>query len=80
MAVPLKHLFDLPIAVRIMGPVHGTAFIAFLWALTAAVSAGGWRRSDITRLLVGALIPFASFANERWLRRWERALPGTPTP
>ncbi|ALN71909.1 hypothetical protein M673_04215 [Aureimonas sp. AU20] len=73
-AVPLKHLLDIPIAVRIVGPVHGTAFLAFLWALTVAVSAGGWRPTDVARLLIGALVPFASFANERWLRRKECAL------
>lgn len=74
LAVPLKHLFGIPIAVRIMGPVHGTAFVAYGWALTAAVSAGGWKRREIVRLAIGALIPFASFVNERWLGRKERAL------
>lgn len=74
LAVPLKHLFGIPAAVRIMGPVHGTAFVAYAWALTVAVSAGGWKRQEVVRLVIGALIPFASFGNERWLGRKERAL------
>ncbi|MFC3227505.1 DUF3817 domain-containing protein [Marinibaculum pumilum] len=66
-AVPLKHLAGLPAAV--MGPVHGTAFLAFLWLLARSCAAGElpWRASG--RLLLGAMLPFGGLVNERWLSR-----------
>ncbi len=73
-AVPLKHLLGISIGVRLMGPIHGVAFIAYAWAVMAAVSGGGWMPREIARLAVGALIPFASFINERWLMGKERAM------
>lgn len=70
-AMPLKHLLGQPLAVHVMGPVHGIAFVAYIWSLISAAAGGGWARREIARLAVGALIPFASFLNERWLRMKE---------
>lgn len=66
-ASPLKHLADLPVAVQIMGPVHGLAFLFFLYVLVEAVAArmvGGWA---VPRLVVGAMVPFGGLVNERWV-------------
>jgi integral membrane protein len=68
-AVPLKHIAGLPIATRIMGPVHGLAFLTYGWMLIRTVSGGGWSRADIARLSIAALIPFGAFINERALAR-----------
>ncbi|WP_299328759.1 DUF3817 domain-containing protein [Parasphingopyxis sp.] len=70
----LKHFADIPIAVQIMGPVHGLAFLFFLYVLVEAISArmiGGWAG---LRLLIGAMIPFGGFVNERWLARKAKAI------
>ncbi len=68
-AVPLKHLAGLPQATAVMGPVHGAAFLAFLWLLVRSCAAGElpWRHSG--RLLLGALLPLGGLVNERWLSR-----------
>jgi integral membrane protein len=68
-AVPLKHVAGLPVATRIMGPIHGLAFLAYGWMLVRTVAGGGWSRADIVRLSVAALIPFGAFINERALAR-----------
>lgn len=73
-AVPLKHLAGLPVATAIMGPVHGMAFLLYVWMLIQTVSAGGWSRSETTRMVVAAFIPFGAFANERVLARRQAAL------
>ncbi|MGD9895451.1 MAG: DUF3817 domain-containing protein [Candidatus Methylacidiphilaceae bacterium] len=73
-AVPAKHLFGHPMAVRIIGSVHGFFFLFFLWSLAAAVSAGGWTRREVLRLLLGSFIPFGVFANAGLLRQKEAAL------
>lgn len=73
-AVPLKHLFDYPLAVRLMGPVHGAAFVAYAWSLITTVSGGGWSRGEIARLGLAAFIPFGGFLNAGLLRRRRAAL------
>jgi len=75
-AVPLKHVFDYPLAVRIMGPVHGAAFVAYVWTMVATVSGGGWRRSEIAQMILGAFVPFGGFFNAGMLRRKEAAIAG----
>ena len=68
-AVPLKHLAGQPLGVRVMGPVHGLVFLAYLWTAVQTVSGGGWSGRDIARLLVGGLVPFGGFLNMPLLRR-----------
>jgi len=68
-AVPLKHLAGLPVAVTVTGPIHGLAFLAYVWTAIETVAGGGWRRADAARLFISAFIPFGGFANLGWLRR-----------
>ena len=68
-AVPLKHLAGQPLGVRIMGPVHGLMFLAYLWTVVQTVSGGGWSGRDIARLVIGALVPFGGFLNISLIRR-----------
>ena len=66
-AVPLKYQLDLPVAVSIMGPIHGFAFIAYILALVAAL---GFNLINILRLVVGtvaAFVPFGSFVFEHFM-------------
>lgn len=72
-AVPLKHALGHPEATRIMGPVHGAAFVAYIWCVVATVSGGGWTRTEVVRLVLAAFIPFGGFANAGFLRRREAA-------
>ncbi|WP_414445616.1 DUF3817 domain-containing protein [Burkholderia sp. 22PA0106] len=39
-AVPLKHLAAFPPATRLMGPVHGVAFVLYTWMLRRRRRAG----------------------------------------
>ena len=68
-AVPLKHLAGLPVAVAVMGPVHGLAFLAFGWLAIQTVAGGGWRRPETARLLLLAAIPFGGYFNLSLIRR-----------
>jgi integral membrane protein len=67
-AVPLKYIGGFSEATRLMGPIHGLAFLGFCWAVIRSASEGWLTRGDVTRLLVGAFIPFGGFVNERWLK------------
>lgn len=68
-AVPLKHLAGQPLGVRVMGPVHGLMFLAYLWIVVQTVSGAGWSGRDVARLLIGALVPFGGFLNIALLQR-----------
>ncbi len=73
-AVPAKHLFGLPAATKVMGPVHGLAFVAYAWMLLATVSGGSWRRGEILRLVVAAFVPFGALLSAGLLQRKEATL------
>ncbi len=68
-AVPLKHLAGYPLGVRVMGPVHGLAFLSYVWIAVQTVSGGGWSAIEAARLFVGAFVPFGGFLNLPFLAR-----------
>src|SRR5579864_5924550 len=68
-AVPLKHLAGWPAAVTLLGPIHGLAFLFYMWTVIETVTGGGWTRRETVRLLLAAFIPFGGFANLSFLRR-----------
>jgi len=68
-AVPLKHLAGWSEMVVIMGPVHGFAFLAFLWLAIETAAAGEFSRREVAQLVLMAFIPFGGFASFVFLRR-----------
>ena len=70
-AVPLKHLLGYPVATKIVGPVHGAAFVFYAWTMVVTFSGGGWSWGEIARLGAAAFIPFGGFLNAGLLRRKE---------
>lgn len=73
-AVPLKHLAHIPIAVTLLGPIHGLAFIFYFWTLVGTISGEGWSRSQRVFMALAALIPFGAFACERALAKRQAVL------
>jgi integral membrane protein len=73
-AVPLKHLGGYPVATATMGPIHGIAFVVYVWMLIQTVVSGEWSRAEILRLAIAAIVPFGAFFNERVLREKDAAL------
>lgn len=66
-ALPLKYSFGIPEAVKIIGPIHGIAFLVYLTLLTLSLMKD---QIKILQWLVGvfaAFIPFGSFVFERTL-------------
>lgn len=72
--MPLKHFAGLPLGSKIMGPVHGLAFLAYVWTVVETVSGGGWKAGEIVRLVVAAFVPFGTFANHGLLTDKRRRL------
>ena len=71
-AVPLKHLAGHAEVVSAVGPVHGIAFLFYLWQLSVAGSRGRWSASRWVGFFVCAFIPFGFILSLRALGRMEK--------
>ena len=67
-AIPLKYLGGQPELVRILGPLHGGAFLFFLHGLYVLVDSGQLPARDAWRVLGAALVPLGWLWSERRLR------------
>lgn len=67
-AVPLKHIAGYPVATSIMGPIHGIAFLLYIWLLSRSSTEGGWQGIETFKLFIMAMIPFGVLFSERNFR------------
>ncbi len=68
-AMPLKYLAGQPLAVRVVGSVHGLLFVAFVLALLWVGIARSWPVRRWLLAFVSSLVPFGTFIFDRSLRR-----------
>jgi len=68
-AMPLKYIFDIPMAVKVVGWLHGVLFIGY-WILAVPLFTKlKWDVERIIGLGLASIIPFGTFVMERkWLR------------
>ncbi len=66
-AMPLKYCANMPIAVRIAGPIHGIAFMWFLITLFIVTGASQWPFKKFAKAFIASLIPFGTFYLDRFL-------------
>jgi integral membrane protein len=68
-AMPLKYLAGMPMAVKIAGWIHGVLFILFALALVQAWRHRGWAIDKAAGVFIAALIPFGTFVIDGRLKR-----------
>lgn len=77
-AMPLKYLGDMPLAVRVTGSVHGFLFVLLavltLWVMRVRRKSFGWG----ARIGIAALVPFGTFFVDRDLYEEDQAARGEP--
>lgn len=66
-AMPIKYLAGNPEPVRITGWIHGIAFIAYVVTMWVALRGRGWTSWALGRTFAASLVPFGTFANDRFL-------------
>ncbi len=66
-------MFGYPLATRIMGPVHGAAFVAYAWTVIATGLGGGWSRREIARAGPGRLRAVRGASSNAGLLRRKQA-------
>ena len=70
-AMPLKYMADMPMAVKITGWVHGALFIALCLALLRVLMTTHWPFFRAVVVFIAALLPFGPFLIDRRMRQWE---------
>jgi integral membrane protein len=70
-AVPLKHLAGNPLAVRVLGPIHGLFFILYAWAVYNAVDNEKWTKKQALWAMIASVLPFGTFVLDARIRRDE---------
>ena len=65
-AVPMKYGFGNPALVKMMGPVHGSLFLLFLFNTLSVGVEQNWKFKETTwKVLLACIIPFGTFYIDR---------------
>lgn len=67
-AMPLKYIWALPLAVRIVGLAHGVLFLALLAICIQVLVEGSLRTTTVGKVFAWCLVPFGFVAAERLIR------------
>jgi integral membrane protein len=68
-AMPLKYFAGFPLAVRVVGMVHGVLFLAFVVTLFEAAVERSWSPRRWGFAFLSSLVPFGTYALDRSLKR-----------
>ncbi|MBP1155907.1 MULTISPECIES: DUF3817 domain-containing protein [unclassified Paenibacillus] len=68
-AMPLKYFADLPMAVSIVGALHGLLFVLFLIAVAHVMFVHRWSVLRGIGALIASLVPFGTFVLDVQLKR-----------
>lgn len=69
-AMPLKYLFNLPLAVQVAGGLHGLLFLGLGLSLYQAHVDHGWRLSRLVLLFLISFVPGSFFWMDRRIVEW----------
>ena len=78
-AMPLKYFAGLPLAVRIVGSIHGGLFVLFCVALLQAMLAARWSLLRAGVVFASSLVPFGAFVIDGRLKQEDEALRAAAT-
>lgn len=70
-AMPLKYMAGMPMAVRYVGLAHGILFLLYLGVALGATVSYKWPFSRLCLAAVASLLPFGPFAFDKWILRSE---------
>lgn len=73
-AMPLKYLAGLPLAVKAVGWVHGALFMLYILSVVEVTIKHRWPPARVLYALIASVIPLGTFILDKQLRREETAL------
>ncbi|WP_233164563.1 DUF3817 domain-containing protein [Pedobacter sp. ASV28] len=71
MAMPLKYVWKMPLAVKYVGWAHGMLFVLYVVCLIMAWQEKKWGIGKVIVLFVASLLPFAPFWVDKKLKEEE---------
>lgn len=78
-AMPLKYFAGLPIAVQIVGAIHGGLFILFvLSVIEVTIRRPWWSMKFWIFAALAAVLPLGTFVFDVWVTKQERERASTP--
>lgn len=70
-AMPMKYVMGMPIAVRIVGTIHGMLFLLYVWQLAKLHTKHQWEPRFSFSAFLAAILPFGTFVLDKYLRERE---------
>jgi len=70
-AMPLKYFAGLPLAVRVVGMVHGILFLLYVYFLTQVKFTYKWTFQKSSFAFLASLLPFGTFVLDSSLKKEE---------
>ncbi|MCF6339623.1 MAG: DUF3817 domain-containing protein [Sulfurimonas sp.] len=70
-AMPMKYLMDIPLAVKIAGMAHGVLFIIFLYLGVKAWISTKWSLYQTIIFFIASLLPFGTFFTKSKIKAYE---------
>lgn len=77
-AMPLKYVWGMPLAVKIAGMSHGVLFVLFCIALYRVLMHTGWPFKRAAFVFLASVVPFMPFVIDRRMRAWAAESDQTP--
>ena len=77
-AMPLKYVWKMPMAVSVVGMIHGALFVVLCWALVQVMMMARWPVTRAAIVFVASLLPLAPFFLDRWMRGHEADFAARP--
>jgi len=70
-AMPLKYLAGMPMAVRVVGSIHGFLFVSFMVALAHVWKTEKWSFKKLAQAFILSFVPFGTFYLDKQIRQEE---------
>ncbi|WP_194973209.1 DUF3817 domain-containing protein [Aquiflexum lacus] len=73
-AMPLKYMLDLPLAVTYVGWAHGILFVIYIYVVFPTARRMSWNFSKTFFALMASVLPFGPFIFDRYLSKEEKEM------
>jgi len=70
-AMPMKYIFAIAIATKIVGMIHGILFLLFIYLLLASWQETKWSTKETITFFIASLIPFGTFFTKKKIKSYE---------
>lgn len=68
-AMPLKYIYGIPMAVKMVGWLHGVLFVAYIYFLIQVMMERKWTLFKAGLAFISSLLPFGTFIFDSQLKK-----------